>query len=114
LAATLRGRIELGRGEWAPLLLFVVPDLATLKINAVHPEAGAWPPADGTLLVERSALPLTRRAIGAAITIELPGGGRRSVTIAGPVHDPGVAPAGQEQTVYGYVTPRTLAGLGER
>ena len=114
LAATLRGRIELGPGDWAPLLLFVVPDLATLKINAVHPEAGAWPPVDGTLLVERSALPLTRRAIGAAIAIELLHGGRRDVTIAGTAHDPGVAPAGQEQTVYGYVTPRTLTAWGER
>ncbi len=114
LAATLRGGIELAPGERAPLLLFVVPDLATLKINTVHPEAGAWPPADGTLLVERSALPLTRRAIGAAIAIELPHGGRREVAIAGTAHDPGVAPAGQEQTVYGYVTPRTLAAWGER
>ena len=114
LAATLRGRIEIGPGEWAPLLLFVVPDLATLTINTVHPEAGAWPPADGTLLVERSALPLTHRAVGAAIAIELPRGGRREVAIAGTAHDPGVAPAGQEQTVYGYVTPRTLAAWGER
>ena len=113
LAATLRGRVEMAPGEWAPLLLFVVPDFATLRINTVHPEAGAWPPADGTLLVERSALPLTRRAIGAALAIELPHAGRRSVTIAGTVHDPGVAPAGQEQAVYGYVTPRTLAALGE-
>ncbi len=113
LAATLRGRIELKPGEWAPLLLFVVSDFATLAINTVHPEAGAWPPADGTLLVERSALPLTHRAIGASIAIELPHAGRHDITIAGTAHDPGVAPAGQEQMVYGYVTPRTLAALGE-
>ena len=113
LAATLRGRIELAPGEQAPLLLFVVPDLAALAINTVHPEAGAWPPADGTLLVERSALPLTRHAIGNAVTLALPHVGRRAVPLAGTVHDPGVAPAGQEQTVYGYVTPHTLAMLGE-
>jgi putative ABC transport system permease protein len=112
-AGTLRGRVELAPGEWAPLLLFVVPDVATLAINAVHPEAGAWPPAEGELLIERSALPMTHRAIGAAIDIELPHAGRRSVAIGGTVHDPGVAPAGQEQTVYGYATPRTLAALGE-
>ena len=113
LAATLRGRTELAPGDWAPLLLFVVPDFATLAVNTVHPEAGAWPPATGTLLVERSALPLTHRAVGASITIELPHAGRRGVTLSGTAHDPGVAPAGQEQTVYGYVTPRTLATLGE-
>ena len=113
LAATLRGRLELAPGEQAPLLLFVVPDFATLAINTVHPEAGAWPPADGTLLVERSALPLTRHAIGGTVTLDLPHAGARTVTLAGTVHDPGVAPAGQEQTIYGYVTPRTLALLGE-
>jgi putative ABC transport system permease protein len=113
VAATLRGRVEFAPGEQAPLLLFVVPDLATLSINTVRPEAGAWPPADGTLLVERSALPLTRHAIGGTIALELPHGGRRVVPLAGTVHDPGVAPAGQEQTVYGYVTPRTLAAWGE-
>jgi putative ABC transport system permease protein len=113
LAATLRARIERGPGDWAPLLLFVVPDLATSIVNTVHPEAGAWPPATGTLLVERSALPLTRRAVGGVVTLALPHGGRRDVVITGTVHDPGVAPAGQEQTVYGYVTPATLAALGE-
>ena len=112
-AASLRGRIELSPGDWAPLLLFVVPDFETQAINTVHPEAGAWPPSTGALLIERSALPLTHRAIGAPITIELPHAGRRSVPLSGTVHDPGVAPAGQEQTVYGYVTPRTLAVLGE-
>ena len=113
LAGTLRGRVELAPGEWAPLLLFVVPDIASSAINTVHPEAGAWPAADGALLIERSALPLTHRAIGAPLVIELPHAGRRSVPIGGTVHDPGVAPAGQEQTVYGYVTPRTLTTLGE-
>ena len=112
-AATLRARIEQAPGEQVPLLLFVVPDLATLAINTVHPEAGAWPPPDGTLLVERSALALTRQAIGGTVTLALPHGGRRAVMLAGTVHDPGVAPAGQEQTVYGYVTPRTLAQWGE-
>jgi putative ABC transport system permease protein len=113
LAATLRGRIEIAPGEAIPLLLFVVPDLAASTINTVHPEAGAWPPATGTLLVERSALALTRRAVGASIMLSLPHGGRRDIVIAGTVHDPGVAPANQEQTVYGYVTPATLAALGE-
>ena len=113
LTASMRGRIEVRPGDWAPLLLFVVPDFETQAINTVHPEAGAWPPLTGTLLIERSALPLTHRAVGASITIELPNAGRRSVPLSGTVHDPGVAPAGQEQTVYGYVTARTLAALGE-
>ena len=93
-------------------MLFVVPDLATLGINTVHPEAGAWPPADGTLLIERSALPLTHRADRRRDRDRAAAWRPPRRPIAGTVHDPGVAPAGQEQTVYGYVTPRTLAALG--
>ena len=42
-AASLRGRIELSPGDWASLLLFVVPELETQAINTVHPEAGVAP-----------------------------------------------------------------------
>lgn len=34
------------------------------------------------------------------------------MTVAGSVHDGGVAPAGQEQTAYGYATTAALADLG--
>jgi hypothetical protein len=52
-----------------------VPDVAASAINTVHPEAGAWPAPEGSLLIERSALPLTHRAVGAGIAIELPHAG---------------------------------------
>jgi putative ABC transport system permease protein len=56
---------------------------------------------------------LTKAAIGTRIDLELPNGGRRTISIAGTVHDLGVAPAWQEQVVYGYVSAATLASLGE-
>jgi putative ABC transport system permease protein len=112
-AATVLARIEVGPNEWLPILLFVVPSFESLQINTLHPESGAWPPPSGAMLVERSALPLTRASRNRSVNIELPHAGRRSILIAGTVHDPGLAPAWQEQTVYGYVTPRTLASLGE-
>ena len=112
-AASLRGRIETGPGDWSPLVLFVVRDFATQSIATLHPEAGAWPPPTGTLLVERSALPVARHAVGDSVTIALPHGGTRNVAIAGSVHDAGVAPAGQENVVYAYATAQTMAALGE-
>jgi putative ABC transport system permease protein len=112
-AATLLARIEVAPGEWMPLLLFVVPSFETLGINTLQRESGAWPPPSGAMLIERSAMPLTRTTLGRPVRVEFPHAGRRSIAIAGTVHDPGVAPAWQEQTVYGYVTPQTLALLGE-
>lgn len=113
-SSTISGRLEVGPNEWMPLLLFVVPDFKKLKINAFRPELGAWPPATGSMLVERSALPLTNKQVGNSIAVQTANGGERSLLIAGIVHDAGLAPAWQEQTVYGYITPATLATLGEQ
>jgi putative ABC transport system permease protein len=112
-ATTVLARIEVGTNEWLPMMLFVVPNFDTLRINTLHRESGAWPPPTGAMLVERSALPLTRTSVGRPVSVEFQQAGRSSMVIAGTVHDPGLAPAWQEQTVYGYVTPQTLARLGE-
>ncbi len=112
LAGTVLARIDVGAGEWLPLLLFVRPDVAASRINTVLPESGAWPLGNGGVLIERSAMALTRSEVGRALTIDLPGVGRRSLLLAGTVHDPGVAPAWQEQVIYGYVSAATLTNLG--
>ncbi|MEO8673489.1 MAG: ABC transporter permease [Tahibacter sp.] len=112
-ASAVVGRIQVSPGEWMPLRVFVVPDLAAQRINRPDADTGAWPPATGAMLIERSALPLSRTAIGDSATIQLPHAGVRSVVIAGTVHDPGVAPAWQEQTIYAYASADTLASLGE-
>jgi putative ABC transport system permease protein len=96
-----------------PVLLFVVPDFETSHVSTVAPEAGAYPPSSETLLVEREVLPMLDKSIGDTITIQTPNGTKQEIKISGTVHDPALAPAWQEQTVYGYITPATLAMLGE-
>lgn len=111
-SSTLVGRIEVGPNEWMPMLLFVVPDFENLRINAFRRESGAWPPPTGSMLVERSALPLTGTSVGKSIAVQTAHGSKRSLLISGVVHDAGLAPAWQEQTVYAYITPATLVTLG--
>ncbi len=106
-------RVEIKPNEWRPLLLFVIPDFNTLRLDKFLPESGAWPPPAQTILLERLALPLTNAEVGNAVTVQTPNGQKQSIVISGLVHDPGLAPAWQEQTVYGYITPDTLAWLGE-
>lgn len=114
LGRTVGARLQVGAQDWLPVRIFVVPDLAAQRINRLYPEAGAWPPPDGSVLIERSALALTGSRIGAELALELPGLGTRRIRISGTVQDPGVAPAGQEQVVYAYMSQATLAGLGEQ
>lgn len=106
-------RVEVKPNEWRPLLLFVIPDFNAIRLDTFKPEAGAWPPPSQTILLERLALPLTNAKVGDAINVQTPNGAKQSIVISGLVHDPGLAPAWQEQTVYGYITPATLAWLGE-
>lgn len=106
-------RAEVSPNEWMPVLLFVVPGFETSHVSTVAPEAGAYPPSSQTLLVEREVLPMLEMEIGDVLTIQTPNGTKQEIKISGTVHDPALAPAWQEQTVYGYITPATLATLGE-
>ena len=112
-ASVVTGRIEAAPGVWMPLRLFVVPDFAAWRLNTVAPERVDWPPRAGALLLERTALPLTRHAVGQNVRIETASGAALTLPIAGTVHDAGVAPAWQEQTVYGYIDRTLLQALGE-
>jgi putative ABC transport system permease protein len=113
LATTISGRMQVAANEWLPLLLFVVPDMATQRISRQLYDSGAVHPPGGALVIERSALPLTHAAIGGTRTVELPISGRQKMVLSTSVQDPGVAPAWQEQTVYAYADARSLQLLGE-
>jgi putative ABC transport system permease protein len=56
---------------------------------------------------------MLKMKMGDALTVQMPNGTKQQIVISGTVHDPALAPAWQEQTVYGYITPATLASLGE-
>ena len=106
-------QLLLGDGEALPVLFFVVPEFAPQRVDALYSDRGSTQHGDGALLIERSALALTKAGIGDSITLLLPRGGRRRVAITATVHDPGVAPAWQEQVVYAYATQATMQALGE-
>ncbi len=99
--------------EWRRTLLFVIDDFEDLRLNRFRPESGAWPPPDGTVLLERTSLSMLATAPGQKILVKPPHGDPRELTVSGIVHDPGLAPAWQERSGYAYVPRRTLAMLGE-
>jgi putative ABC transport system permease protein len=112
-AGRLTGRIEVRPNEWLPLLLFIVPDFRGAHISTVRLEAGRWPVAPSGIVLERTAVSLADAALDREITVRTAHSRPRSLTVTGIVHDPALAPAWQEQTVYGYVTAATLRLLGE-
>jgi putative ABC transport system permease protein len=111
------GEIVLARArvgpDYRPLLLFVVDDFQHMRLNTFRREHGAWPPARGTMLIERTAAQVLQASEGDTVRIKTPHGSAKAVGISGIVHDAGLAPAWQEAEGYGYITKDTLAELGE-
>ncbi|MFO7678594.1 MAG: FtsX-like permease family protein [Chloroflexota bacterium] len=94
-----------------------LPNYEEQGINIVMPEAGAFPPPEREILIERAsfsaALGLGGVEIGDTLIIEPPDGKKREVTIAGSVYDQSQLPAFMAGTSYGYITNDTLEWLGE-
>lgn len=99
-------------GEWRRMLLFVITADDPLTIAGFRVDSGTWPPPDDGLLIERAAGPILDAGMGDSLTVAGPDGAVTAVQIAGTVYDPALAPATQERTGYGYLTPTALERLG--
>lgn len=108
---TVLARARVGDG-WRPLLLFVVDDFDDLRLNTFTHIEGAWPPPTGSMLIEGTAVGMLAAGPTGRVAVRTAAGEGGELTVAGLVHDPGLAPAWQERCGYGYITRATLAGLG--
>ena len=104
-------RARLAGGGWRPILLFGVRDVADMPVSRIFHDKGAWPPAAGEVLIERSGLGMMAFAPKTPLEIQAGPGHGGALRFAGSVHDPSLAPSWQEGLIYGYVTEVTLAGV---
>jgi putative ABC transport system permease protein len=109
---TVDARILVGPDDWYDLSLFVIPDDGQMSVNIVRPEAGAWPPPDKAMLLERSSRAIIPFAINDTVTVEIAGGEQRTLPIAGLTHDLSRPPAMIAGAGYGYITLDTLEWFG--
>lgn len=109
----VRSRVEVAPGDWRTLLIFGVENFGDLGVSTFRPQSGDWPPKDGELLVERSALGVLGTAQQSTLHVRTPGGTVADLRVGGIVHDPGLAPGWQDNVGYAYATPATLARLGQ-
>jgi len=105
--------LRTGDGAWRRVMLFVLRDFTSLRINTVTPEGGEWPPSPGGMSIERDAFQVAKARIGDLVAIRMSDGREHRLRVAGGVHDPGQAQARMENIVYAYITPETLVRLGE-
>src|SRR5690349_1957101 len=110
---TISGQIKAGPVQWRNLVLFVVQDYGNIRVSKLVPEEGAWPPANGEILIERDAFQVAKAQIGDAVVVKTANGVEQPLAISGSVHDVGQAQARMENIVYGYINLATLVQLGE-
>jgi putative ABC transport system permease protein len=110
--SVVEARVEVG-DEWMRMLLFVVEDFEAMRMNLFTPVSGAWPPPDGTMLIERMAVGVIGAGEGGTVVVKTPNGAATEIPVSGIVHDTTLAPAWQEQSGYGYLSLETFASLGE-
>lgn len=100
------------QGFWQPAMLFAMPDFSTARIGTPKSLSGAWPPADGTVIVEHSSVDFSGVRVGATVQLVASDGPAVPLGVTGIVRDVTLAPGWMEHVVYGFVTPATLAQLG--
>jgi putative ABC transport system permease protein len=105
-------RIQLTAGVWQDALLIVVPDDGVVPVGRIDPQQGSWPPAKGTVLIERASLRQNGGTIGSRIVIAVSGQAERTVTLGGTTHDLSLPPAVIASQTFVYLTADTLEYLG--
>ena len=105
-------RLKVGPDSWQDMRIDILQDYGDLRLNRIRPESGAWPPADQTMLIERSALGLSQAQVGDLVQINTENDTQREMPIVGLVHDMNKVPATFGGRVYGYITFDTLEWLG--
>ncbi|HXA17790.1 MAG TPA: FtsX-like permease family protein [Thermoanaerobaculia bacterium] len=97
------GRLFIGKGQWVPLILYVVRDFGDIRLDRFTSDTGAWPPGDGEVLIECSSLSVARAAVGDRVIVRTSDRVERPLRIAGTVHAAGLAPGWMEHAVAGFV-----------
>ncbi|MBN1400926.1 MAG: FtsX-like permease family protein [Anaerolineae bacterium] len=109
----IEARVQVDAGEWSGLTIFAVENYRQMRVNLIRPERGAWPPPEREILIERAALPVVEAEIGDRVIIETPDEKKRTLRIAGTVHDLAQLPAQFDNTPYGYISFETVEWFGE-
>jgi putative ABC transport system permease protein len=105
-------RIRVPGGDWVPMNLTARTDDANATIARPIPRSGSWPPPPGQIVMESSSDGAIRTVKpGDTVEVELPGSATQTLTVAGTVSDPSLAPGWVEGGAYGFVTTGTMARL---
>lgn len=107
VAATLQAN-----GTSRRAMIFALDDFTRTTIGALRVESGTWPPRDGEVVIERSALAYSGATVGEPALISVGSSPPRALPVSGIVRDVSLAPGWMDNVVYLFATSKTLVQLG--
>ncbi|NJO83452.1 MAG: ABC transporter permease [Blastochloris sp.] len=104
-------RVRAPLGDWQNITFVAIDDFDDVAIDRFSPLAGAWPPRDKQVLIERSGLTELDVQLGDVMLVEhIDGSRQRRIEIVGSVIAPTEPPA-QFGGILGYVDEETMDWL---
>ena len=108
LRKIVEGRLKVAPDVWQTLLLYVVHDFDSLRVNRFFQIQGEKSVATGEISIERSCVDVTRAAMNDSLLVQVEGGQAVKLHWTGIVHDPAQAPGWMHGEIYGFISPATL------
>jgi putative ABC transport system permease protein len=99
-------------GTTRTVLLFALDDYTRITIGRLQSEAGPWPPRDGEIVIEHSALEFSGAHVGGNVSLHVGRAATHTFPVSGIARDVSLAPGWMDHVVYAFVTPATMAQLG--
>jgi putative ABC transport system permease protein len=105
-------RLEAKPGDWQPSSIAAIPPLSEMQIDRLRGVDPALKLGPRDILIERSALAKVQARVGDEVNVELADGSRRSLRVAGIVHDVSVASMMFTGQIMAFVSPEAISRLG--
>jgi putative ABC transport system permease protein len=99
-------------GDRKTVVLRALDDVTRPDIGRLQDVEGAWPPADGEVMIEHSSLAYSGAIMGQDMVLAAAGKEPASLKVGGLVRDVSVAPGWMDHVIHGYVSQATLSRLG--
>lgn len=93
-------------------MLFALDEFVENRVGRIVAVEGRWPPAEGSMVVERSSMDFAGVALNDVVRVQVGDGAPQELRVAGVARDVGLAPGWMDHVVYGFVTSATLKQLG--
>lgn len=105
-------RVKTNSSETKHLELFSVNDFNNTKLNKIHYEEGEKNPKLHEALIERDAMGVANISLGDSLNVILPNNKEFPLKVTGKLADIALHPASVHNSVYLYVSHKTLSEMG--